>query len=459
MAQDDEARDGAGEAYAGDDGGAGVIEGPSGFDFRGLDVPSLTGGKHKVKKRHGGDGAAKDAKRGTSKKRGKGGRRSPDTSEAGRRKSDGARAARGAEDATPLLFRPMTLRGLTIRNRIWLPPMDTYSAFARDGRPTPFHYQHYVSRAMGGFGMIIAEATAVTPEGRISPCDVGLWEDGQIDAWRWIVDGIKDAGAVAAVQLNHAGRKGSTGCFGVGHEGGSVPEEEGGWRTVGPTDRPFGDLDEPRAMSVEEIHDVVGAFAAAARRAVLAGFQAVEIHAAHGYLISQFLDPLVNEREDEYGHGFSGRIRLLLEVVDAVRAAIPETMPLLVRVSATDWAEGGWDTPQTVALARVLDARGVDLMDVSTGGVLPGVTIPVKPGYQVPFAAQVRAGAGMPVTAVGLVTKAKQAERILEKGRADAVEIGRAALRDPYWPLRAAAKLGMDRHRAPYPAQYVRGAY
>ncbi|WP_404801558.1 NADH:flavin oxidoreductase/NADH oxidase [Bifidobacterium platyrrhinorum] len=358
-----------------------------------------------------------------------------------------------------MLFRPMTLRGLTIRNRIWMPPMDTYSAFAQDGRPTPFHYQHYVSRAMGGFGMIIAEATAVAPEGRISPNDVGLWADWQIDSWRWIVEGIKEAGAVAAIQLNHAGRKGSTGSFAVGHEHETVPGEEGGWQTVAPSAIPFGDYDTPRALSVDEIHGLVGAFAAAAGRAVAAGFQAIEIHAAHGYLISQFLDPLSNEREDEYGNGFEGRIRFLLEVADAIRAVIPEDMPLLVRVSATDWAAGGWDLDQTVALSKILKAHGVDLVDVSTGGIIAGVTVPVKPEYQVPFSAQVRTRASVPVTAVGLITKPKQAEKVLAKGKADAVEIGRAALRDPYWPLRAASKLGVPSDEAPYRPQYVRGAY
>ena len=359
----------------------------------------------------------------------------------------------------PLLFTPMQLRGLTVRNRVWLPPMDMYSAYARDGKPTPFHYQHYVSRALGGFGLIIAEATAVCPEGRISPKDVGLWEDSQIEAWRWIVQGVRDAGAAMAVQLNHAGRKGSTGCFGVGHDGESVPVEEGGWQTVAPSPNAYGSYAVPRELSVDEIHTIVGQFAAAAGRAVAAGFQAVEIHAAHGYLISQFLDPLVNERTDEYGGDLNGRMRFLVEIVDAVRATIPQDMPLLVRISATDWAAGGWDLGQTVAASRVLKDHGVDLVDVSTGGIVPDVTIPVKPNYQVPFAAQVRAQAGVPTTAVGLITKPKQAEKILRAEWADAIEIGRAALRDPAWPMRAAHKLGLDPAELPYPDQYIRGAY
>lgn len=364
-----------------------------------------------------------------------------------------------AASKRPMLFTPMQLRGLSVRNRIWLPPMDMYSAYNRDGKPTPFHYQHYVSRALGGFGMIIAESTAVCPEGRISPRDVGLWNDEQVEAWHWIVQGVKDAGAVMAVQLNHAGRKGSTGCFGVGYEGASVPVEAGGWQTVAPSPTAYGSYAAPRELTVDEIHTIIGQFAAAANRAVAAGFQAIQIHAAHGYLISQFLDPLVNERTDEYGGDLQGRSRFLMEIVDAVRSTIPEDMPLIVRISATDWAAGGWDLAQTVDLSRELKRHGVDVMDVSTGGIVPGVTIPVKPNYQVPFAAQVRARAEVPTTAVGLITKPKQAEKILRAGEADAIEIGRAALRDPAWPMRAAYKLGVVPAEVPYPDQYVRGAY
>lgn len=372
--------------------------------------------------------------------------------------AEGKKKAKGGKRGVQL-FQPMTLRGVTMRNRIWLPPMDTYSAVAQDGKPTPFHYQHYVSRAMGGFGMIIAEATAVTADGRISPRDVGLWNDDQVAAWHWIVDGIKQAGAVAAVQLNHAGRKGSTGCFGVGFEGKSVPEDAGGWRTVAPSPIAYRGLTDPRALSVEEIHGLVSAFRDAAQRAVRAGFEAIEIHAAHGYLISQFLDPLCNERADEYGGDIHGRMRFLLEVADAIREVIPDTVPLLVRISATDWAAGGWDLDQTVDTACVLKQHGVDLMDVSTGGIIADVSIPVKANYQVPFSDQVRERAAIPTTTVGLITKPKQAEKILRAGQADAVEIGRAALRDPYWPLRAAAKLGVPVSKAPYQPQYIRGAF
>ena len=300
----------------------------------------------------------------------------------------------GKQNKTVKPFDPMTLRGVTVRNRIWLPPMDTYSALAQDGKPTPFHYQHYVSRAMGGFGMIIMEATAVAPEGRISPCDLGLWDDGQMDAWRWIVADAKAAGATMAVQLNHAGRKGSTGCHAIGFDGQSVPEEQGGWRTVCPSANAYGSLACPRALSVDEIHTIVDQFRDAAWRAMNIGFDAVEVHAAHGYLLSQFLAPLINERDDEYGGSFDNRVRMLVEVVDAIRSVVPDTMPVLVRVSATDWAAGGWDLDQTVELAKILKAHGVDLIDVSTGGLIPDVTIPVKPDYQVPFAEQVRSRAG-----------------------------------------------------------------
>ena len=437
------------------------------FDFRGFDLPDLkavtlsaANASGKGPNGSGPDGANGDTTGGAGKAGKSKGRNSKKSEKGGKAVVKEKNEKNGVDKKSrPGLFTPMELRGLTVRNRIWLPPMCTYSVFARDGRPTPFHYQHYVSRAFGGFGMIIAEATAVAPEGRISPCDTGLWEDGQIDAWRWIVDGIREAGAVPAIQLNHAGRKASTGCFALGYEGQSVPEEAGGWPTVAPSPIAFGGLATPRALSVDEIHGIVGAFAAAAGRAVTAGFQAIQIHAAHGYLISQFLDPLCNERDDEYGGGLTGRSRFLIEVVDAVRGVVPEDMPVLVRVSATDWAAGGWDLDQTIALAKVLKNHGVDLVDVSTGGIVAGVSIPVKPEYQVPFSEQVRLKAEVPVTAVGLITKPKEAAKVLSRGKADAVEIGRAGLRDPFWPLRAASKLGVPVTEAPYAPQYVRGAF
>lgn len=375
-------------------------------------------------------------------------------SAADKKNSDKAVAGKKA-----MLFEPVKFRSVSVRNRIWLPPMDQYSVFNRDGVPTDFHYQHYVSRAFGGFGLIVTEATAVCPEGRISPEDVGLWDDRQIGAWRWIAKGISDAGAVPVMQLNHSGRKGSTGSFSAGYINASVPEDKGGWKTVAPSAVAFGNCAVPREMTADEIRNVINSFAAAAGRAVNAGFKGIEIHAAHGYLLSEFLDPLSNLRTDEYGGNFDNRIRILIETVDAVREAIGESLPLFVRISATDWAENGWDISQSVALAKILKQHGVDLIDVSTGGIIHGVNISAKAGYQVKFAREIKRKADIPVTAVGLITKPSQAEKILRKSSADAVEIGRAALRDPSWPLRAAWKLGLDKHEAPYAAQYIRGAY
>lgn len=312
------------------------------FDFRGFDVPDLKAvtlasssdgdqskqpkTKHEDASKNRKHGKKKSKSDARSKKRAGAGKTSEsfDDYEDYEEREAVSKADKKVSKDRPGLFAPMTLREVTVRNRIWLPPMCTYSSFARDGRATPFHYQHYVSRAFGGFGMVIVESTAVAPEGRITPCDLGLWEDGQIDAWRWIVDGIREAGAVPAIQLNHAGRKASTGCFAVGYDGQNVPEEAGGWPTMAPSEIAFGGLRTPRALSVDEIHGLVGAFAAAAGRAVAAGFQAIQIHAAHGYLISQFLDPLSNERDDEYGGDLTGRSRFLVEVVDAVRGAVPE---------------------------------------------------------------------------------------------------------------------------------------
>lgn len=359
----------------------------------------------------------------------------------------------------PDLFEPMQLRDLQIRNRAWLPPMDTYSCVNQDGIPTNFHYQHYVSRALGGFGVVIAEATAVNPQGRISPCDLGIWNDRQASAWQGIVTDIKAAGAQPFIQLNHSGRKGSSGCTPTGHINATVPASEGGWQPLAPSPIAYGDMDTPAELSRMEISTIVADFRSAAMRAVKAGFEGIEIHAAHGYLLSEFLDPLTNHRKDEYGGRLSGRMRALIEVTDAVREVIPAGMPLLVRISATDWADGGWGLEETVKTAKVLKEHGVDLIDVSTGGIVPGVTIPASPNYQVPFSFQVRSKALIPTTAVGLITKAKQADKIIRKGQADAVEIGRAGLRDPYWPLRAAHKLGMDKADIPYPDPYRRGAY
>ncbi|WP_420123860.1 NADH:flavin oxidoreductase/NADH oxidase [Nakamurella sp.] len=356
------------------------------------------------------------------------------------------------------LFEPLTLRDLTVRNRLWLAPMCQYAVDREDGVPTDWHLVHLGARAQGGFGLILTEATAVTPEGRISPQDTGLWNDAQTDAWRRTVDFVHGQDAAIGVQLAHAGRKGSTFRGFDGEPQGSVPSAAGGWTTVGPSSVPFTGYAAPTALTEEQIGDLVVAFAAAARRADAAGFDVVEIHAAHGYLLHEFLSPLSNRRTDGYGGDFDGRTRLLLEVVDAVRADWPAGKPLFVRISATDWVERGWDADQSVRLAARLTARGVDLVDTSTGGnvVAP---IPVAPGYQVPFARRIRTEAGIRTGAVGLILEPQQAEKILADGDADAVLLARAALREPSWPQRAAAELGLSWREAPYPPAYTRGRW
>ncbi|WP_198671807.1 NADH:flavin oxidoreductase/NADH oxidase [Desertihabitans aurantiacus] len=354
------------------------------------------------------------------------------------------------------LFEPLTLRGLTVRNRIWLAPMCQYSVEAEDGVPTDWHLVHLGARATGGFGLILTEATAVTPEGRISPQDTGLWDDRQRDAWRRVVDFVHEQGAAIGVQLAHAGRKASTYRGFAGEPTGSVPATEGGWTTGSATDQPFPGYTAPKALGTDELTEVVTAFADAARRADQAGFDTVEVHAAHGYLLHQFLSPLTNTRTDGYGGDLAGRSRLLLEVVDAVRAVWPTDKPVLVRLSATDWTEGGWDAEQTVAVSRQLRQRGVDLVDVSSGGNVLA-DIPVGPGYQVPFARQVREQAEVASGAVGLITTPAQAEQVLTDGDADVVLLARVALREPSWPLRAAAELGVPWREAGYPEPYARG--
>jgi 2,4-dienoyl-CoA reductase-like NADH-dependent reductase (Old Yellow Enzyme family) len=352
------------------------------------------------------------------------------------------------------LFEPITLRSLTVRNRVWLAPMCQYSS--TDGMPTDWHLAHLGARAVGGFGLILTEASAVVPEGRISPQDAGIWNDEQAEAWARIVDFVHAQGAAIGVQLAHAGRKAST-YRPWAPESGTVPEAEGGWQTVAPSPVPFEGYADPRALSTDELSGVVEAFAAAAQRAVRAGFDTVEVHAAHGYLLHQFLSPLSNRRDDDYGGSFENRARLLLETVDAVRGVLPEEAPLLVRISGTDWIEGGWDLEQSTRLASLLEDRGVDLVDVSSGGNAPA-SIPVEPGYQVPLAAGVRE-AGIPTGAVGLITEPEQAEKIVANGEADVVLLARAALRDPSWPLRAAHELGVPPQEAPWPDQYLRGRW
>jgi len=349
-----------------------------------------------------------------------------------------------------VLFSPLRLRGLELRNRIAVSPMCQYSS--QDGLPNDWHLVHLGSRAVGGAGLVVAEATAVAPEGRISPGDTGIWTDAQAQAWARIARFVKEQGAAAGVQLAHAGRKASTDLPWRG--GRAVPEDAGGWSPVAPSDLAFADgFPVPRALSVAEIRGVVDAFAAAARHALAAGFDCIELHMAHGYLVHQFLSPLSNHRHDAYGGPLENRMRLALEVARAVRAAWPEERPLLVRISASDWAEGGWDLEQSVALCRGLAEAGVDLVDCSSGGSVPHAKIQLGPGYQVPFAEAMRRRAGVATGAVGLITEPAQAEAIVAGGKADVVFFARAMLRDPYWPLHAAQALGAA---GPWPVQYHR---
>lgn len=357
--------------------------------------------------------------------------------------------------AAPALFTEWGLRSLAVRNRIWVAPMCQYSVEKRDGVPTEWHLAHLGSFASGGAGLVIAEASAVVPEGRISPQDTGLFTDEQRDAWARIVDFVHAQGAAAGIQLAHAGRKASTYRPWAAQHG-SIPESEGGWATVAASAVAFEGYAEPTALNRDGIAAVVAAFAAAAVRAVEAGFDVVEIHAAHGYLIHQFLSPLSNLRDDEYGGSLHNRARLLLEVVAAIRAAAPE-VALFVRFSATDWAPGGWDQEQTAIAAGWAKEAGADFFDISSGGLLAGVSVPIAPGYQVPFAAFVRAASGVQASAVGLITEAQQAENIVASGQADAVMLAREFLRDPHFPLRAAHELG---HELDYwPKQYLRGRW
>jgi 2,4-dienoyl-CoA reductase-like NADH-dependent reductase (Old Yellow Enzyme family) len=353
---------------------------------------------------------------------------------------------------TPLLFQPFTLRGLTLCNRIVVSPMCEYSCI--DGYANDWHMVHLGSRAVGGAGLVITEATAVVPEGRISPADLGIWTDAHGEALAPIVKFIHGQKRAAGIQLAHAGRKASTD---VPWEGRAlVPLERGGWQAVGPTREPFTEgYPIPRALDAAAIAAVVDGFRAAARRALAVGFDVAEIHAAHGYLIHEFLSPLSNTRTDSYGGCFDNRVRLCLEVTAAVRDVWPARLPVFVRISTTDWVEGGWDVDQSVELARRLKALGVDLVDCSSGGNVATASIPIGPAYQVPAAGRVRREAGIATGAVGLITTAAQANAILESGDADCVLLARAMLRDPYWPLHAAQEMDVA---ADWPVQYLRAA-
>ena len=350
-----------------------------------------------------------------------------------------------------MLLTPLTLRGITLRNRIGVSPMCQYSAV--EGRAGDWHLVHYGGFATGGAGLVVFEASAVEGRGRISPADLGIWDDAQVEPLARVVRFVESQGAVPALQLAHAGRKASVR---VPWEQGGAPlsPKAGGWAVVGPSALPFADGHAtPAALDEAGLRGVVAAFGAAARRAVAAGFRAVEVHAAHGYLLHQFLSPLSNQRSDGYGGDFAGRTRLAREVVTAVRAAVPDAMPVLVRVSATDWVDGGWTPDQTVALARDLGGLGVDLVDCSSGGLVPYARVPVAPGYQVGFAERVRREAGVASAAVGMITTPTQAEAIVAGGQADLVLMAREFLRDPHFPLRAATALAVD---GPWPRQYLR---
>lgn len=348
------------------------------------------------------------------------------------------------------LFSPLRLRGVECRNRIFVSPMCQYSC--ADGLATDWHLVHLGSRAAGGAGLVMAEATAVEPAGRISPGDSGLWSDAHARAWAPVARFIRSQGAVPAIQLAHAGRKASTRAPWDG--GGPLTLDQGAWIAVGPSPLAFAPGDPtPRELSVADIGALAARFAKSALLALEAGFEAVELHFAHGYLGHSFLSPLSNRRTDAYGGGFDGRVRFPLEVAAAVRRVWPERLPLLARVSATDWVPGGWDLPQTVELAKKLKAAGVDFIDCSSGGLVPDAKIPAGPGFQVPFAQAVKRGADIPTGAVGLITEPAQAEEIVASGQADAVLLARQFLREPYWPQRAAKELGAT---APWPRQYGR---
>lgn len=348
------------------------------------------------------------------------------------------------------LFSPFTLKSITLKNRIVVSPMCMYSCI--DGFASDFHLVHLGTRAMGGAGLIIQEATAVLPEGRISYADMGIWKDEHIEKLKEINQFIHEQGSVAGIQLAHAGRKASAETAWNG--GRQIQEGANSWLPLAPSAIPFHEKDRtPKALSLEEIRLIVQAFKDAAKRSLQAGFKVLEIHAAHGYLIHEFYSPLSNFRTDEYGGSFDNRIRFLLEIIEAVQTEWPNDLPLLVRISATDWVEGGWTIEDSVRLSIRLKERGVDLIDVSSAANIPKAPIPVAPNYQVPLATQIKQEADMPTAAVGLITGAQQAEDILQNNEADLIFMGRELLRNPYFPLQAAKELGAD---IAWPKQYER---
>ena len=340
------------------------------------------------------------------------------------------------------LFEPISIRNLTTRNRVWIPPMCQYSCENMDGVVGNWALVHYTSFAKGGAGLIIAEATGVTPEGRISPWCAGIWNDEQAQAWKNVVDSVHLNGGKIGIQLAHAGRKGSTHVEWTGV--GSVAIEEGGWETVSSTDQAFEGYAAPRKLELSELDGIRSAFVAAARRAVSAGFDLLEIHAAHGYLLHQFLSPITNQRDDIYGGSLENRARLLIEVVLAVRAEIGDDLPLIVRFSASDWIEGGWTEADTALVAKWCEDAGADMFDISSAGLSMAQKLNIGPGYQVPLAEFVGERVEAPVSAVGMITTGTQAEEILSHGIVDVIMIGRAALGDPFWPIRAAKEMGVE---------------
>jgi 2,4-dienoyl-CoA reductase-like NADH-dependent reductase (Old Yellow Enzyme family) len=350
------------------------------------------------------------------------------------------------------LFDELQIRAATLRNRIVVSPMCEYSS--TDGFANDWHLVHLGSRAVGGASLVFTEASAVSPEGRISPQDLGIYKDAHIENLSRITRFICDQGAIPGMQIAHAGRKGST--LRPWEGSGAIPESKGGWIPVAPSAIPFAEgYATPSALDLSGIRAVVKAFADAARRACEAGFGVVEIHAAHGYLLHEFLSPLSNHRTDSYGGSFENRTRLLCEVIAAVRRVWPESAPLFLRISATDWIEGGWDLDQSIRLTELVGSLGVDLIDCSSGGLAPGAKIPTRAGYQVPFADEIRRKTGMLTGAVGLITTAAQADVILREGNADVVLLAREFLRQPYWPLHVARELGFP---CSWPAQYLRAA-
>jgi 2,4-dienoyl-CoA reductase-like NADH-dependent reductase (Old Yellow Enzyme family) len=353
----------------------------------------------------------------------------------------------------PHLFDTLKLRGLTLRNRIAVSPMCMYSS--EDGFANDWHLVHLGSRACGGAALVIAEATAVEPEGRISPGDLGLWKDDHIEFLKRVTTFIKSQGAAPGIQLAHAGRKASTYSPHVRSQKGYIPMGQGGWKPVAPSPIPFDPTAPmPEELTTDGIQRVIHKFVEAATRALAAGFEVVEIHSAHGYLLNEFLSPLSNHRHDKYGGSFENRTRLVREVASAVRKVWPDEKPLFLRISATDWKEpNGWTVEQSVELAKVVKGLGVDLIDCSSGGLVPDAKVPATPGYQVPFAEKIRREAGIATGAVGLITSTEQADHIIRDGQADLVLLARQFLRDPYFPLHAATELHVD---IPWPKQYDR---